>query len=100
MFELVVIVFVLSIYMALFMAFSLFILRVIVALKNKHSLKGSLAIILIPGSLGYYYYYRGLTPFKIWYQRLVIIMFIFTFIGSVYLAFLNIPQFAAWFFYG
>lgn len=100
MFEIVAFVFIVSLYIALLIAFTLLVLRLFIVIKDKPSLKASLAIVLIPGSIGYYYYYKDSSSFKTWYQRLVIIMFVLTFIGSIYLAFLNIPQFASWFFYG
>lgn len=100
MFEIAVIVFVFSLFFAMFISFTLLILRIVLVIKDKRPLKEALLIVLLPGGTGYYHFYKIASPFKIWYQRLVIVMGVLTLIGSVYIAFLNSPQLASWFFYG
>ncbi|MFH5881306.1 hypothetical protein [Liberiplasma polymorphum] len=94
MFEIIAMLFIFSIFLALFISLGLLITRIVLVIKDKQPVKKALMIVLVPGSIGYYHYYPNNTPFKMWYQRLVLLMFIFTFIGSIYVAFLNIPELA------
>lgn len=100
MFEVVVIVFVSSLFFAILLSMLLLGIRVSLVIRDQKTRVQALLIILLPGSIGYYHFYPDQSRLKTWYQRLVIMMFVLTLIGSIYLAFLNIPAFASWFFYG
>ena len=100
MLELVTFVFIFSVFFAILISFGLFVFRIVLVIKEKRTVLESLLIILLPGGTGYLHFYNKNTKHKHWYSRLVLIMFVFIVIGSIYIAFLNIPEFAHWFFYG
>lgn len=99
MFEIAVVVMIFSLFGAFMIAFSLGLFRLYLVIRDQRPWKEALLIVAIPGGLGYYHYYRETTKHKQWYQRFVVVSFILVVIGSVYLAFLHIPEFAHWFFY-
>lgn len=91
---------IISMFLALFLSVVLWILRMIIVIKDKRSIIASILIVLIPAGIGYYHYYPESNNIKTWYQRSVVVMFIFTILGSIFMAFLNIPELAQFILYG
>lgn len=96
MFEILVIIFIASLYSALILNLVLWIYRLRLTLKENYPLKETLCILLLPGSIGYFHFVDTVPK---WYRLALVLLFVFVFIGGIYLAFLNIPAFAHWFFY-
>ena len=96
MFEILVIVFIASLYSAMLLNLFLWVYRLRLTLKENYPLKDTLFILLTPGSMGYFHRVNNVPK---WYRLALVVMFVLVCMGSVYLAFLNIPAFAHWFFY-
>ncbi len=100
MFEMLVFGFILSVYVALGLAFALFVMRIVVASGFEGPLPSKIAIVLLPAGIGYFFFVGERSRTKRLYITLTVVMSLFAAIGAVWVAFLNIPEFAAWFFYG
>ncbi len=96
MFEILVIVFIASLYTAMVLNLLLWGVRLRFTIKEKIPFKKALLIVCMPGSIGYLYHVDAVPK---WYRLTLGIIFGLTLIGAIYLAFLNIPAFAHWFFY-
>ena len=100
MIEIFTFICIMSMFLALFLSVMLCLLRIIIVIKDKRSLVASILIVLIPAGIGYYHYYPESNNIKTWYQRSVVVMFICTLLGSIFMAFINIPEFAQFILYG
>ena len=100
MFELIVLFFILSVYIALAFAIVLFGLRIKAAISYDGPLYAKLAVVFLPAGIGLYALVRKPSVLKRLHISFTFAMTLFAAIGAVWVAFLNIPEFAAWFFYG
>ncbi len=100
MFELLVIVFIFSLFGASLLVIINALLRVIDARTHALSWSKTLLALVVPGGIAYYIAQPKKTALKRWHRRLQWIAFMLVFIGSFYLLFLNVPGVAAAFFYG
>ncbi len=100
MFEILVVIFIFSLYAAFIIMGSLWVFRIIYALRLNIEPMKRLAIIFIPGGLGLYKYAKHDDKTLKRYRVAVLIMFVFAIIGSFYIAFLNIHWVSHAFFYG
>lgn len=80
--SLMVIIYAVSLFIAPVMLFSI---RLHIVLNNKNDFKKSLMILFIPGSAGLYLHYGKYDKILKLYETLVIVIFILTFIGSIYI---------------
>jgi len=91
---------IISMFLALILSIILWLWRIIIVIKDKKTFKVSLLVIFIPAGIGYYHFYKETSNIKTWYQRIVMVMFSLTILGSIFMAFINIPEFAQFILYG
>lgn len=100
MFEILVVIFIFSLYAAFIIMGGLWVFRIIYALRLNIEPMKRLAIIFYPGGLGLYKYAKDDNKTLKRYRIAVLIMFVFAIIGGFYIAFLNIHWVSHSFFYG
>ncbi|MBU1145149.1 MAG: hypothetical protein KJ971_04755 [Firmicutes bacterium] len=62
----------------------LFLLRLVVAVNSKVTIKQFLFVLFMPCSLGFYLTFPDSSRFKLIYQLIFVVFFLFTLIGSVF----------------
>lgn len=80
---LIVLISVISFWIALAMVVLLLIFRIYISLKEKVDTKQMLYITLMPFSIGYFLKYRGKSRLRTIYQILVIVQFVLMLIGLI-----------------
>ena len=100
MFELLVIVFVFSLFGASLLVLLMAVLRFIDARKQALSWLHTVMATIIPAGVAYYAIQQKNTALKRWHRRWQWVAFVLVVVGSVFLLFVNVPSIAAAFFYG
>jgi len=69
---------------------TLFILRLIAVRKNKLEGNKALFVLFTPCSFGYLYTISNESKFKTWYRIMMILFFIITLIGSIFILYMHL----------
>ncbi len=80
---LIVLISVISFWVALAMVGVLLLYRIAVILRDGFDLRKSLFVILMPFSMGYFFTYKEKSRTRTWYQVLVMIQFFLIMIGFI-----------------
>ena len=91
MFDLLIYIFIHSFWISLIGGtLTLFTMRLVVVKTNKLEFKKRLFVLFTPCSFGYLYTITTESKFKTWYRVLMILFFIVTLIGSIFILYMNL----------